>query len=69
MAATAIRDTMAPSQVANASTATGIHASGEIMRRNWNGTWVISRRLLTVPMATPTGTPMSTAHNSPMPMR
>jgi hypothetical protein len=42
-AAIAIRKMMAASQVAKASTAIGIQASGLIMRRNWNGTWVSCR--------------------------
>ena len=37
MAATEIRKTIAPSQVANAMTAIGIQESGEIILRNWNG--------------------------------
>ena len=60
---------MAPSQLAKASTATGIQASGEIIRRNWNGTWVSSRIPANRPIPTPTGTPITTAHSSPSPMR
>ncbi len=37
MAAAAIKNTIEPSQVANMSTAIGIHARGLTIRRIWNG--------------------------------
>ena len=68
-AATAIRNTIAPSQLENESTAIGIQASGLIMRRNWNGTLVISRAIRERPTRMPSGTPMTIAHMSPRPTR
>src|SRR5699024_3146048 len=49
--------------------ATGIHASGEIMRRNCVGADMVRSKVRLLPMSTPNGTPRLKAMDRPTPMR
>lgn len=69
IAAAAIRKTMAPSQLGKASTATGIQASGEIIRSSWNGGWRMRSAKDEEPISSPSGAPSPKATRSPWPIR
>ncbi len=68
-AANVSRNTTGASPTPSAITASGIHDSGETMRRNWNSVPVSLANSGDSPTQMPTGTAINSASSSEMPMR